>query len=313
MSDVKPMRIREGMKIGDLIGEFEASGVFGAGRVAQAAEILYKMFSDERATIYLGIAGALCAAGMRALFAKLIEMKLIDVVVSTGANVTHDLVEAFGAKHLKGIHYSSDADLRRRQINRIFDAFIPDDAFVLFEKKIHEILADIDEEKRKGGMGSYELLWEIGERIEDPSSFVYQAAKQKVPIFCPALIDSILGLQIYLFAQDNVLKIDPLRDLKKILEISFDAEKKGVIILGGGVPKNFILQSALITGRGFDYAIQITMDRPETGGLSGASISEAISWGKVREGALWVDVIGDCTIIFPLLVAAAIDRIKRRP
>ncbi|MHA1594694.1 MAG: deoxyhypusine synthase [Candidatus Baldrarchaeia archaeon] len=311
MSEIRPIKISKGLKVSDLIHEYGKAGVFGAGRVSRAVEILSEMFSDDKATVYLGFSGALCAAGMRQIFAEMIKEGLLDVIVTTGANVTHDIIEALGGRHIRNIKYLDDEDLRRRQLNRIFDAFISDEAFITFEKKIQMILSDIEEKKRKNGIAPFELIWEIGYRINDPNSMVRQAALNNVPIFCPAIVDSILGLQIYLFSQENTIKIDPLKDLRKIIDITFESDRKGAIILGGGVPKNFIFQAALITGKGFDYAIQITMDRPEAGGLSGASIAEAISWGKVKSDAQWIDVIGDVTIIFPLILSAALDNMGK--
>lgn len=304
------MKIGEHMSALDLVREMNASGVFCAGRLARAVDIFVKMMSDSDVKVFLGLAGALVPAGLGQLFADLIREGFVDVIVSTGANITHDIIEAFGEHHQKGIK-GDDSELRKQGINRIFDAYISDKAFTKFEERIQQIFGDIDVEKRKRGITVCELINEIGKRLKDKNSFVKVAADKGVPIFCPAITDSILGLQAWLFSQLNPLKIDILEDLHQIINIAYESKKSGAIILGGGVPKNHILQTMLITGRGFDYAIQITLDRPESGGLSGASLSEARSWGKLKSEADDVDLIADVTVAFPILVAAAKQRLEK--
>ncbi|MHA1208094.1 MAG: deoxyhypusine synthase [Candidatus Freyarchaeota archaeon] len=308
--EIKRIEIEEHMSVLDLVREMGESGVFCAGRLARAVDIFVEMVKDPDVKVFLGLAGALVPAGLGGLFADLIREGFVDVIVSTGANITHDIIEAFGEHHRKGIR-GNDSELRERGINRIYDAFLPDEAFIKFEKQIQQIFSDIDEEKRKKGITVSELINEIGSRLKDTNSFVKAAADRGIPIFCPAVTDSILGLQAWLFSQLNPLKIDVLEDLHRIINIAYESKKSGAIILGGGVPKNHILQTMLITGRGFDYAIQITLDRQESGGLSGASLSEAKSWGKLKSDARSVDVIADVTIAFPIIVAAAKQKLKQ--
>jgi deoxyhypusine synthase len=126
-----------------------------------------------------------------------------------------------------------------------------------------------------------------------------------IPVYCPAIQDSIIGLQAWLYKQTKPLNVDVFADMKGLIDRCFEAKRAGIMIIGGGVPKNFILQSMLVTPRSFDYAIQLTMDRPETGGLSGATLDEARSWGKIGENARSVTVYSDATITLPMIVAAA--------
>ena len=309
---VGQMRIRAGMSVGELVEEMGRAGVFGAGRVHKAAEIYEKMISDKEVLKFLGVAGALIPGGLREVIRDLVDNRMADILVLTGANVTHDLVEAFGWKHEKGITSVGDAALREVGINRIFDAFVRDEAFEVFETRIGECFSSIDEDKRRDGLASFELLREIGMMLDDDESILKTAAKKGVLLFCPGIFDSILGLQIWMFSQQNEMKIDLRKDLQKMMDVYFESQKVGAVFLGGGLPKNFILQAAMLTGRALSYAIQITMDRPEPGGLSGASLQEAQSWGKVRPEAEWVDVITDVTIGYPLIIAATIERMKKR-
>ncbi|MHA1409965.1 MAG: deoxyhypusine synthase [Candidatus Odinarchaeia archaeon] len=309
---VKPIEIDTEMSLDELVKQYEGSGAFGAGRLSEAVAVFERMASDIQATKFLGLAGALVPAGLKKVINETIKENYINVIVSTGANLTHDLVEAVGGHHEHITQSLTDIKLHKLGINRIYDIYVRDSEFALLEDNLQEILKDIDAEKRKNGLAVYELLWEIGKRLNDKNSILRVAWENKCPIFCPAITDSILGLQLWLFSQQNPLYIDVLKDLQKMIDMAYDAKTTGILSLGGGVPKNHILQTMLITGRGFDYAIQITMDRPEPGGLSGASLSEAQSWGKIKETAPWVDLIADVTIVLPIIVGAVKERLAKK-
>ncbi len=153
-------------------------------------------------------------------------------------------------------------------------------------------------------------MYEIGLLIEDENSILKVAAENNVPIFAPGLIDSMFGLQLWMFTQENNLVIDAIADMHDLSDIVFDSDAVGAVILGGGLPKHYCLASNLLKG-GVDAAIQITMDRSETGSLSGAPLEEAKSWSKAKCGSNLVSVIGDVTIIFPLIYAAALNKINK--
>ena len=150
----------------------------------------------------------------------------------------------------------------------------------------------------------------IGLLVDDENSFVANAAKNDVPIFAPGLIDSMMGLQLWIFSQDHDFTISAAGDMPLLSDIVFGSEKVGAVLLGGGLTKHYTLASNVITG-GLDAAIQITMDRAETGSLSGAPLEEAISWSKAKHKSNLVTVIGDTTILFPLIYAGAMDHFKQ--
>jgi len=254
----------------------------------------------------MGVGGAMVPGGLRRVLTQAINEGLVDVIVTTGANVTHDLIEAIGGYHARGEALVNDAELRERGISRIFDVYVPQQVFELFEDRIQPIFAEITKEGAR--MSSAELLRRIGSRLDDENSFVKAAAAKEVPVFCPAIADSILGLQAWLYSQEHELNIDCLRDVREVVELASNAKEPGAVLLGGGVAKNFVFQSMLLTPQSFKYAIQITMDRPEHGGLSGATLEEAKSWGKLAPDAKSVMVIGDATVIFPLVVASVLKR-----
>lgn len=312
---VKPVEIKRDSSVNELIEEFKQSGVFGPGRIAEAVDI-YSTMINEKATIFLGIAGALIPGGMRRILVDMIRNKMINVIVSTGANITHDIIEAVGGKHIKEVPFKSDKELRERSIDRIYDAFVDDESFMKLEDKIRPIFEDIwktrKDENEVLAISTQEIIKLIGERITDENSIVRAAFEENIPIFVPAFCDSVLGLHLWLFSQMHKVLIDEMEDLGEIQKIAWDADKAGAFFLGGGVPKNYIFQSRLMSPKTFDYAIQITMDRVETGGLSGASLDEAISWGKVRSESKMVTVVADVTIALPLIFGGTLSRIKSR-
>jgi len=307
LKNVKHMSLHPKITVDNLVKEMQGAGVLGAGKVGKAAELVAEMFSDPDYTVFLSVAGAMVPAGLRKVIADLVDREFVNTVVSTGANVVHDMVEALGFRHHIGSFMAEDEKLRREGFGRIGDIYISQEAFQGLEKWLSEILKEIPEEKRQR-IAPYEVLHEIGKRITDPNSILAKAVQRKVPVFCPNLTDSIAGFQMWMFSQDQKLTLDPLLDTAKITEIVFDAEKTGVIILGGGWPKHYTLFANTFR-EGVDCAVQITMDRPEPGGLSGASLEEAISWSKVKCEGKTVTVISDATIVFPLIVAAVLDRV----
>jgi deoxyhypusine synthase len=221
--------------------------------------------------------------------------------------MVHDTVEALGLHHYKDTDCSNDIQLRHECINRIYDVYLPDQHFADLEEFLHRVYAGLPEEK----LSIRQVLTEIGNNLDDESSILKTAADMGVPIYCPALQDSVIGLQAWLYQEGNPLHVDAFADMHEYMEICSEAESAGVLLLGGGVPKNYILQSMLVTPKSFDYAIQLTMDRPETGGLSGATLDEAKSWGKVGENAKSVTVYADATITLPIMVAAVRTRLLK--
>jgi deoxyhypusine synthase len=304
---VKGAKIGPNMTVEELIGEY-AGCAFGAGRLAEAVDVYYEMLASEKTTKFFGLAGAMTPAGMRNIVADLIRDGYIDVLVTTGANMVHDTVEALGLHHYKGTACSNDLQLRQECIDRIYDVYLPDQHFTDLEEFLQEIYAGLPKEN----LSIRQVLSEIGKNLEDDSSILKTAADMGVPVYCPALQDSVIGLQAWLYKEGNPFTVDAFADMHEFMEICFEAESAGAFLIGGGVPKNYILQSMLVTPKSFDYAIQLTMDRPETGGLSGATLDEAQSWGKVGENAKAVTVYADATITLPLMVAAVRTKLSKR-
>lgn len=297
----RPIRhavINRDMTAGQLVDSFN-NCAFGAGRIFEAVDIYRDMVNESDCTKFFGLAGAMVPAGMRQIVSDMIRDGEIDILVSTGANLVHDIIESYGLHHYKGTDVADDIELKHCTINRIYDVFLPEEHFSKFEENIQPVFSDMPENLSISG-----LLTHIGSGLDDDNSILKSAYDMGVPVYCPAIQDSILGLQAWLYKQTKKLNVDAFADMKDIIDRCYEAKRTGVLIVGGGVPKNFILQSMLVTPKSFDYAIQLTMDRPETGGLSGATLDEARSWGKVGETARSVTVYSDATITLPLILAA---------
>ena len=308
MKKVKHIRLQKGLSVNRLVEQMQQCGVLGAGKIGRAAELTAKMFGDPDYTVFLTLAGALVPGGLRNTIADLIDEEYVNVLVTTGANMVHDMVEALGYSHYIGTFQAEDARLKREKIGRIGDIYIQQEAFQALEKWLNKVLNEISEKERQR-IAPSTILYEIGKRIKDPDSILANAAKRNVPVICPGLVDSIAGFQLWMISQDQKLIMDSLLDVAKLVDRVYEAKRAGIIILGGGWPKHFALFANTFRG-GVDCAVQITMDRPEPGGLSGASLEEAISWSKVKPKGDAVTVVCDATIAFPLIVAAAMDRLR---
>jgi len=301
---VNQLHVRPKMTVDELVRAMGEAGAYNGGSLARAAEIWEQMLRDKETTKFFGLAGAMVPAGMGGIVSDLIKAGHINVLVSTGANLTHDIIEAIGCKHFHGTAFCNDIELRHDEINRIYDVYLPNDAFEHFEEFMQDVFGKLE----PGSTISISALLEhIGKNTK--SGILHAAARNNVPVYNPAVQDSMIGLQYWLFSQTNKVTVDAFADMPALMDRCFTTTKAGAMLVGGGVPKNFILQSMLMTPNGFTYAIQLTGDRPDLGGLSGATLDEARSWGKITEDAQAVTVYGDATITLPVLTAAVMERL----
>ena len=274
---------------------------FTGGTFHKALNILRSIFTLEQdISIYLSLSGALVPAGLRKHIVALLETGKISGIITTGATLTHDYIENLGFKHKKLNHFENDAKLRQSGINRILDVGATNEAFEKMELSIHSWLEKAYPDKQKDYcISTVNLLNELGKSCSE-ESILGICYKKNIPIYCPALTDSMLGVHVMTFAEFRKFTINPIQELKHYISKCFDSRKTAAIVLGGGVPKNYLFQGMLISGKELSYAIQVTMDRPEHGGLSGASLDEAISWGKIQFDAQIVTVVADVSLVLPL-------------
>lgn len=314
---VSHMKIDSAMTVDNLIQKFDASGCFGAGRVATACDVFEKMVRDKDCTVFLTVAGAIVPAGLRTVIADLIRKRRVDVVVSTAANMVHDLIEAFGGHHYKGHWLVDDFTLYKYHIYRIYDIFVTEEDYLKLDAGLSDMFDEIGKDTQHQPLATHEFVWEIGKRLKDPNSIVRAAYETKTPLFLPAIRDSEFGFIYWLYQQrtkaKKLLQVDAFKEVSEIMNIASNSDRLGMVVLGGGVPRNTVQHAAVTAKRGLDYAVIITMDRPETGGLSGSTLEETISWGKVKRTAEKVMVIGDVLIVFPMMVASLEERLNKKP
>ncbi len=276
------------------------AGVLGAGRLGRATEIVKRMFDDKDCYTFLSMSGPMVPGGLRNITRHLIENGYVQAVVTSGANIVHDLVEAYGGGHYRVPSKKDDAELREAGMGRIADIFVHEKDFELFEKGIYKFLDSLPKEMLTT-LAPSEFLAQLGKTIEDTDSIVRQAANHNVPIFSPGLMDSMLGFHLYTYSTTKNLALDFVKDLRILGNIVTGQKKMGAIMLGGGLTKHFTMGSTILRG-GLDMAVQITLDRPEGGSLGGAPLVEGVSWQKMQTEASFETVIGDATIIFPLMI-----------
>jgi deoxyhypusine synthase len=306
-------------------GGFQA---FNAGRLSEACKIYSeKMLApDNDTTIGLTVAGALTPAGLGGCVIELMERGLIDFVISTGANLYHDLHYALNFTLHRGSPFLDDVELYEQGIIRIYDVLFPATVLLETDAYIRDFLI---RSKLAGPISTAELHYRLGQDLlaRNPEcleySVVAKAAQCGVPIYTSSPGDSSIGMNIayHELMNGGTLMIDPNRDVNEVCAIILAGKQNGCVILGGGSPKNFYLQGQPtlwevygIPKGGNDYFIQITTDQVVWGGLSGATPAEAVSWGKVNPGVLPDTVVAYCdsTIAFPLFTEYAVGSANNR-
>jgi deoxyhypusine synthase len=283
---------------------------FQGRNLATARRIWEKMLGGD-CTIFLGMAGALSAGGLRMIVAHLIEHRYIDCLVSTGANLYHDLHETRGRRHYLGSPHEDDAALQAEHIDRVYDTYAREDEFCDNDEWIAAFALTLEQRPYT----SREFLYRLGEYLWKETSqegILTAAYKANLPIFCPAIADSSIGMGLSQ-ARHRVPTaghIDVIGDIIESANVVIRHPRTASIVLGGGTPKNFINQAS-VQAEFFDdrigghrYAVQIVTDVPHYGGASGSSLEEARSWGKLATDAEQVTVHADVTIALPLLVSA---------
>lgn len=276
--------------------EFEYTG-FQASNIHTAVEIIKKM-KKKNAKMFFSFTSNMMASGLRGIFTQMAKEKLIDVVITAGGSIDHDLIRSYTDYYL-GDFNLDDRELHKKEINRIGNILVPNKAYEVLEEKIKPIFEMVySKEKIVSPSG---LIMEIGNSIENKNSFLYWCSRNNIPVFCPGITDSAIGLQTYFFKQKHKdFGIDVTKDMKNLADVVLNADKTGGIILGGGISKHHAIGVNILRG-GLDYAVYVTTSSPWDGSLSGARTNEAVSWGKINKKANSVTVDGDATVVFPLI------------
>jgi deoxyhypusine synthase len=306
---VEPFVVQPDKSADDLLARMERIS-FQGRNLATARRIWEKMLGDD-CTIFLGMAGALSAGGLRMIVAYLIAHRYIDCLVSTGANLYHDLHETRGRHHYLGSPHEDDAALQAEHIDRVYDTYAREEEFCDNDEWIAEFAMTLEPRPHT----SREFLHKLGEYLwkETGQEGILTAAFQaNVPIFCPAIADSSIGMGLSQarHREASAGQIDVIGDIVESANLVIRHPRTASVVLGGGTPKNFINQAS-VQAEFFDdrigghrYALQIVTDVPHFGGLSGSSLEEAESWGKLATDSPRVTVHSDATIALPLLASA---------
>lgn len=294
----------------DAMGEM----AFQARNLSRAAQIYDRMLADKDCTVYLTLAGSLISAGLKKTIVELIQNNMVDAIVSTGANIVdQDFFEALGFKHYIGTQFVDDTQLRELMIDRIYDTFIDEEELRICDETLYEICNSLE----RRPYSSREFIVEMGKFLDSndkykafrEESIVWNCYKKGVPIFCPAFSDCSAGFGFVMHKHNTPaphMSIDSAADFYEVTLTKLHNPESGLLMIGGGVPKNFI-QDVVVAGEVLEvdtpmhkYAIQITVADERDGALSGSTLKEACSWGKV-DVVYEQMVFSEATVAFPLI------------
>ena len=290
---------------------------FTSRDTAKAAEIYNEMIKDQNCSIFLTIAGSTSAAGCMNLYSDLVKYNMVDAIVATGASIIDmDFFEALGFKHYQGNQFQDDRVLRENYIDRIYDTYIDEEDLQICDKTICEIANKLPPKPYT----SREFIKELGKYLKKNAkkkgSLIEVAYDCNVPIFCPAFTDSSAGFGLVMHQEKNPSKhitIDSVREFRELTEIKLKSKSSGLLMIGGGVPKNFVHDTVVcaeLLGKKVDmhkYAIQVTIADTRDGACSSSTLKEASSWGKVDTSKEQM-VFAEATSVLPLIVSDAYHR-----
>ncbi|HYB79279.1 MAG TPA: deoxyhypusine synthase [Thermoplasmata archaeon] len=308
---VEDVRIDDAPSLDTLIRRLDSGGGFSAKEVATGVDLLARILKDREMTTFLSFPADIVATGTRGVLATLVREGYVDAVITTCGTLDHDLARSY-RPYYHGDWDLDDADLHRRHVYRLGNLIIPRANYgTILERKMRVILDRL----WAGGtraLSTRALAAAIGEAIpsRERSSILRAAADRNVPVIVPGITDGAVGSQVWLYWQDHRgLSIDLLSDEQLLSDLVFDAKRSGAIMLGGGISKHHTIWWNQFRD-GLDAALYLTTAVEWDGSLSGARTREAVSWGKVKANARHVTVTGDVTVLFPLMVGAALERIR---
>ncbi len=300
---VKDIRLKKGMKVAELISSMDSVGGFSAQHMVSGIKILKAMTEDKDSFNFLSFPADIVSTGLRGILAG--AVKYFDAIITTGGTLDHDLARSIGGRYSLGSFNADDAQLHKMGIYRLGNVFIENKEYgKRLEDVFTSIMNDIYKSKDyKKEYSASELTYEFGKRIKDNNSIVRQAYLNNVPIFNPGILDGAFGTQMTIFSQTHDFKLNLIRDELKLSDIAFDNKTTGALMIGGGISKHHVIWWNQFKG-GLDYAVYITTATQFDGSLSGARLTEAVSWGKIKEKASYTTIDGDATIILPVMFSA---------
>lgn len=309
---VEDVRVDDAPGVDALVRRLDRGGGFSAKEVTEGVDLLASILDDREMTTFLSFPADIVATGTRGVLATLVREGYIDAVITTCGTLDHDLARAF-RPYYHGAWNLDDADLHRRHLYRLGNLVIPEANYgTILERKMQPLLRALWK-KGTRSLSTRALSAAIGEMIPATarSSILRAAFERDVPVFVPGITDGAVGSQLWLFWQDHrALTLDLFSDEQALADLVYGAKRAGAIMLGGGISKHHTIWWNQFRD-GLDAALYLTTAVEWDGSLSGARTREAISWGKLKARARHTTVEGDVTVLFPLMVAAALER--RRP
>lgn len=303
---VKDFEWKKDITVSELMDAYGRIG-FQSIELKKAADVIVKMKKNNAKT-FLTFTSNMVTSGLRGFFAQLIKLKIPNAIVTTVGGLEEDIMKASGEKFQVGDFDKDDVELHEKGINRVGNLLINNESYMNFEDKILPMLSKLYEKQKRWAVS--DMFKEIGLMLNDEQSILYQAAKNDVPIFCPAVTDGSFGFHLYLFQQKHKdFIVDVVADFGNILFTTTHDDKKAVIALGGSISKHHAILATLLNG-GAEYAVYMTTAHKTSGSMSGATTSEAKSWGKVKDESDIATVNGDVTIMFPLAMIKALEELE---
>jgi len=306
--------------VSKLLDEMSQTG-FQGKKLGEVAKIWAEMARQKDLTVFLGLTGSLSTTGQWKIIRWLVEKRYVDVIVSTGANISEDILEALGYHYYQGTWLADDEELLRLKIDRFYDVYADEFQYRKLENTIYKFASTL---KNEGVYSTREFLYRFGEfqSKKGINSITAAAYRAKVPMYSPGLIDSGYGVALSLLKRQKgkTIRLDQTKDMEELAQIAERTKRTGVVYLGGGVPKDTIQLSTIIKSLAkggeeetpHEYAIQITADSPQWGGLSGCTLEEAISWGKIKSDAKKATLYADITLALPIVAHALNEKVEKR-
>ncbi|MFH0970536.1 MAG: deoxyhypusine synthase [Candidatus Diapherotrites archaeon] len=307
---VKGIDFNHKVDLDSLVSSFARSG-FQATHLGKAIDIVKRM-RKEKVTIFLGATSNQISSGNREIIRYLVEHKLIDCLVTTTGGIEEDIIKTHAPFFIADFRLDGSS-LRKKGINRIGNLLAPNERYIWFESFFQPILKELVKEQKSTGnfFSPSEVIHRMGKKVNNKESILYWATKNNIPVFCPAFMDGAIGDNCYFFnynrKQSEKLILDQIMDHHRLIEMTLNAKETGIIVVGAGVVKH-TLCNANMYREGAKYAVYLNTAPEFDGSDSGAEPEEAKSWGKIAKNADTVKVVGDTTILLPLLVAGAFGK-----
>ena len=307
LTAVKDIKLKKGMTADELVAMMGKSGGFTSQKLADAADIVEKMFKKKDCLRILSFPACIMSTGTRGVIVDMVKDGHIDLIITTCGTLDHDLSRTW-AEYYKGDFMMDDAKLRENGVSRLGNVLVPDECYgLVLEDRLLPMFDEIFKDTLS--LSTHEIIDQVGSRLDNEDSLLYQCHKHNVPIFVPGITDGSFGCQLWMYYQmHRKLRIDLFADEQMLSEMTDEAKNTGAIIIGGGISKHHVIWWNQFRG-GLDYAIYLTTAQEFDGSLSGAQIREAVSWGKVKSNAKKMTVEGDATINLPLIMAEVKNRL----